>query len=142
VKMSSTPSPRRLEAQLMVDHPQLPSAHLASVLSLPADEGWDVGQSYRPSRSAPEQQYQFSRWALRETVTSLDELSVALAALAQRVQAIEHTFQHLPAGTTVSLTLFVTETDTVMGMGIAADVVALLARIRAGIEISLVVMRP
>ncbi len=52
---------------------------------------------------------------------------------------MEQKFLLLPTGTTVSLTLFVTETDTVIGMGIEAEVVKLLARINAGIEVSLVV---
>jgi len=45
----------------------------------------------------------------------------------------------LPADTNVSLTLFITETDTVIGMGIEGDAIRLLARINASIEISLVV---
>ena len=47
--MTATISPRRLEVQLMVDHPELQSAELERLLSLPADEHWDVGQSYRAS---------------------------------------------------------------------------------------------
>jgi hypothetical protein len=140
--MTRTSSRRRLEAQLTVDHPLLPLAHLASILALPADEGWDVGQIYRPSRRSPEQRYQFSRWALRELAASLDELPAALEALIRRVQPLEHAFHRLPAGTTVSMTLFVTETHTVVGMGISADTISLLARIRAGIEISLVLTDP
>lgn len=123
----------------MVDHPQLRSAELANLLTLAADEHWDVGQSYRPSRSSPEQHYQFSRWALREAANSLDELADAIRALTKRIQGIEEKFQLLPSDSTVSLTLFVTETDTVIGMGIDAAVIKLLARINGGIEVSLVV---
>jgi hypothetical protein len=35
--------------------------------------------------------------------------------------------------------VFVTETDTVIGMGIDAEAIKLLARINAGLEVSLVV---
>ncbi|MFN9489636.1 MAG: hypothetical protein ACK59Y_07655 [Betaproteobacteria bacterium] len=123
----------------MVDHPQLRSVELTNLLTLPADESWDVGQTYRPSPNSPEQRYQFSRWAIRAAGASLDGLTDAIRELANRIQGVEQKFLLLPTGTTVSLTLFVTETDTVIGMGIEAEVVKLLARINAGIEVSLVV---
>ncbi len=137
--MTAATSPRRLEVQLMVDHPQLQSAELARLITLPADETWDVGQPYKPSPTSLEQRYQFSRWAIRAIATSLDGLPEAIRELARRVQGVEQRFLLLPSDTTVSLTLFVTETDTVMGMGIDADAIKLLARINAGLEISLVV---
>jgi hypothetical protein len=123
----------------MVDHPKLPSRELESFLALPADEAWDVGQPYRPSRSLPEQHYQFSRWAIRAVAASLEGLPEAIRELTNRIQGVEQRFLLLPSATTVSLTLFVTETDTVIGMGINAEAIRLLARINAGIEISLVV---
>ena len=137
--MSLTTSPRRLEVQLMVDHPQIQSAELEKLLTLPADLRWDVGQCYKPSLSAPEQHYQFSRWALRAVADSIDELPNVIRVLAQRIQGIQRKFHLLPNGSTVTLTLFVTESDTVIGMGVDAEVIKLLARINAGIEISLVV---
>jgi len=137
--MTTTISPRRLEVQLMVDHPQLQSAELEKLLTLPADEHWDVGQSYRPTPNSPEQRYQFSRWALRAVANSLDELADVMQVLTQRIRGIEQKFHLLPSDSTVSLTLFVTETDTVIGMGIDAEAIKLLARINAGIEVSLVV---
>jgi len=123
----------------MVDHPQLQSAELAKLLTFPADESWDVGQTYKPSPNSPEQRYQFSRWAIRAVGTSLDGLSEAIRELASRIRGVEQRFLLLPSDTTVSLTLFVTETDTVIGMGIDAEAIKLLARINAGLEVSLVV---
>lgn len=140
--MTTTISPRRLEVQLMVDHPQLLSTELEKLLTLPADEHWDAGQSYRPSPNSPEQRYQFSRWALRSVATSLDELADVIRMLTERIRGIEQKFHLLPNDATVSLTLFVTETDTVIGMGIDAEVIKLLAQINAGIEVSLVVTAP
>lgn len=137
--MTSTTSPRMLEVQLMVDHPQLQSAELAALLALPADETWDIGQAYKPSPNSPEQRYQFSRWAIRAAGSSLDELPGVIRELASRVQGVEQRFRLLPSDTTVSLTLFVTETDTVIGMGLNAETIKLLARINAGLEVSLVV---
>jgi hypothetical protein len=53
--MTTTIYPRMLEVQLMVDHPQLQSAELEKLLTLPADKHWDVGQSYRiNSPNSPE----------------------------------------------------------------------------------------
>jgi len=124
----------------MVDHPRLQSAELERLLTLPADEYWDVGQSYRPSPNSPEQHYQFSRWALRAVSSSLDELADVIRVLTHRIQGIEQKFHLLPNDSTVSLTLFVTETDTVIGMGIDTEVIKLLAQINAVIEISLVVI--
>lgn len=140
--MTPTISPRWLEVQLMVDHPQLQSSDLEDLLTLPADEHWDVGQSYFPSPGAPEQCYQFSRWALRVVANSLDELANVMQVLRQRIQGIEKKFHQLPDDSTVSVALFVNEIDTVIGMGIDAETIKLLARIGAGIEISLVVIVP
>jgi hypothetical protein len=137
--MTVTISPRRLEVQLMVDHPQLRSAELEALLTLPADEHWDVGQSYRPSPSSREQHYQFSRWALSVVANSLDDLVDVMQVLTERIRGIEQKFHLLPKDSTVSLTLFVTETDTVIGMGIDAESMKLLARINANIEVSLVI---
>ncbi len=120
----------------MVDHPTLLSADLERLLKLSPDEYWDVGQVV-PRWS--ERCYQFSRWALREHAGSLDELAEVVQVLAHRIQGIEQNFHLLPKDSTVSLTLFVTETDTVIGMGINAEVIKLLARIEAGVEISLVI---
>jgi len=140
--MTTKASPRKLEIQLMVDHPRLQSAELEKLLTLPADEYWDVGQTYRPSPRSSEQRYQFSRWALRIEANSLDDLTDAVHALLQRIRGIEQKFHLLPDDSKVGLTLFVTETDTVIGMGIDTEAIKLLARINAGIEISLVVTTP
>lgn len=137
--MASTISSRKLEVQLMVDHPKLQSCELESLLMLPADETWNVGQTYKPSHNSSEQRYQFSRWAIRAVAASLEQLPEAIRELTSRIQGMEQRFLLLPSDTIVSLTLFVTETDTVIGMGIDVEVIRLLARINAGIEISLVV---
>jgi len=68
--MTTKASLRKLEIQLAVEHPQLQSAELEKLLTLPADKHWDVGQSYRPSSRSSEQRYQFSRWAIREVANS------------------------------------------------------------------------
>ena len=130
---------RSLEVQLMVDHAQLTSAEITRVLTIPGDVKWDAGESYKPSATSNEQKYQFSRWALREVAGSLNELPDAIRRIRERSQAIEKKFADLPIGTTVSLTLFITETDTVMAMGIDSAMIGFLARINAGLEMSLVV---
>lgn len=140
--MTTAASSRKLEVQLMVDHPRLRSDELEDILKLAPDEHWDHGQRYRPTPSSPEQRYQFSRWALRAEAASLDELDSAIRRLAQRIEAIEGQFRLLPVDATVSLTLFVTETNTVIGMGIDAEAIKFLARINAGIEVSLVLRAP
>lgn len=137
--MTTMTAARKLEVQLIVDHPTLLSSELARILTLPADEHWDAGQSYKPTPTSPQQRYQFSRWALRTVVGCLDELPDAIRVMTSRIQGIEQQFRLLPGDSTVSLTLFATEMDTVIGMGIDAETVNLLARIRAGIEVSLVV---
>lgn len=137
--MNAKPSPRRLEVQLMVDHPRLLSAELARLLNLSADEAWDAGQMYRPAPNASEQPYKFSRWAIRAVAGSLDELPELIRKLAERIRGEEQRFRLLPSDTHVSLTLFVTETDTVIGMGLEADVIKMLARINARLEVSMVV---
>jgi len=140
--MTANTSPRKLEIQLAVEHPQLQSAELEKLLTLRADKHWDVGQSYRPSPRSSEQRYQFSRWAIREVANSLDDLADALQALLQRIRGIEEKFHLLPEDSTVGLTLFITEIDTVIGMGIDNEAIKVLARINAGIEVSLVVTTP
>jgi hypothetical protein len=137
--MTTKASPRKLEIQLMVDHPRLRSVELERLLTLPADEHWDVGQKYRPSPRSSEQRYQFSRWALRAVANSLDDLTDVMQVLIQRIRGIEQKFHLLPDDSRVGLTLFITETDTVIGMGIDVETIKLLARINAGIEVSLVV---
>jgi hypothetical protein len=133
---------RRLEIQLMVDHPKLKAAELKALLKLSADQYWDVGQSYKPSPSTPEQHYTFSRWAIKVMAGTLDNLTNAIHQLIHRIQSIEKNFLLLPSDATVSLTLFVTENDTVLGMGFDAETIHLLARIKAGIEVSLVINQP
>ena len=70
---------------------------------------------------------------------SLNDLPLAINVLTSRIRGIEQQFLLLPSDSTVSLTLFATEIDTVIGMGIDVETVNLLARIRACIEVSLVV---
>jgi len=126
----------------MVDHPSLLADDLERLLNLPADERWDVGQRYRPSRNAGEQIYQFSRWAIREKAASLDELPKAISNLMRRIRSVEQKFDLLPTDARTNLTLFVTETDTVIGLGVDNEVIKLLARINAGFEMSLLVAQP
>lgn len=137
--MTITASSRNLEVQITVDHPQLRSSELAKILTLSADESWDVGQSYKPSPNSPKRNYQFSRWAIRATGSSLDSLSDVISELINRLRGIEQKFIFLPNDTVVSLTCFVTDFNTVIGMGIDREIINLLAKINAGIEISLVV---
>lgn len=134
-----TIAPRKFEVQLMVDHHQLKSADLEKLLMMASDECWDVGQSYIPSPGASEQRYRFSRWALRSEGNSIDDMADVMQILTQRISLIERNFHLLPKDSKVSLTLFVTETDTVIGMGLSAEVIKLLARINAGIEVSLII---
>ena len=140
--MTSTVPLRRLEAQIMVDHPVLLSEDLENLLALPPDERWDVGQSYRTSPNSPELRYRFSRWAIGVATDSIANLTDAIGVLTKRIQGMEDNFRMLPSGSIVSLTLFVTEPDSVIGFGMEAEAVRLLARINAGIEVSLVVASP
>ena len=137
--MTITISSRKLEVQLMVDHPHLKSVELEKILTLPADEHWDVGDVVP---KWPERRYQFSRWAFCEVANSLDELPDVMKVLTERIRGIEQNFHLLPSNSKIGLTLFVTETDTVIGMGIDADSIKMLARINAGIEVSIVVTAP
>lgn len=139
--MTSIDQPRRLEVQIIVDHSSLSVAELENLLALSADESWEVGQPYRPSPSAREQQYQFSRWAIREITSSLDELPKAIYSLTNRIRSIEERFILLPSDARVSLTLFVNETDTVIGMGIEAETIKLLAKLNADFEMSMLIKR-
>ncbi len=70
---------------------------------------------------------------------SLDDLADAVQTLLQRIRGIEERFHLLPSDSTVGLTLFITEIDAVIGMGIDNETIKVLARINAGIEVSLVV---
>lgn len=126
----------------MVDHPQLMSDELESLLMMPADERWNVGQRYKPSPSSIEQIYKFSRWSIYETALSLDEMDNSVRLLTDRIQSIEKNFNLLPETSTVSLTLFITDSETVLGIGIDPRTVNLLARIKAGLEISLIIEIP
>lgn len=139
--MTATTSPRRLEVQLMVDHPELHSDDLEKLLTLRPDETWNVGQTYKPSPHSSEQRYRFTRWAIRAIGASVDDLPYTVREIANRIQGVEQRFLMLPRDATVSLTLFVTEIDTVIGMGIDPETIKLLARIKAGLEVSLVVTR-
>ena len=137
--MTTLTTERKLEVYLIVDHPILSSSELSRILTLPADECWDVGQKYKPAPTSSQQHYQFSRWALRSVADSLNDLPRAINVLTSRIRGIEQKFLLLPSDSTISLTLFATEIDTVIGMGIDVETVNLLARIHACIEVSLVV---
>jgi hypothetical protein len=137
--MSSIAPVRLLEVLLTVDHPNLPYRELERLIALVADEAWNVGQTYKPSPRAAEQQYQFSRWAIRAYASSLKGLPEGIRTLADRIRSVESKLSLLPREATVTLTILTTETDTVIGMGINAEIIGLLARIHAGIEISLIV---
>lgn len=137
--MPSSNQSRMLEVQFIVDHSSLSVAELESLLALSADESWEIGQRYRPGPSASEHQYQFSRWAIREVTSSLDELPKAIKSLTNRISAIEEKLLLLPSDARVSLTLFVNETNTVIGMGLEAETIKLLAKLNADFEMSLLI---
>lgn len=122
----------------MVDHPLLRSDELTELLTISADESWDVGQEYWPSPTSPKQRYRFSRWAVRAAVATLNDLPIAIRELMNRIQGKEQRFLLLPCDATVSLTLFITETDTVASMGLESGLIRFLAKINARIEISLI----
>lgn len=127
-----------LEVQLMVDSTCALAADLTKIITLPADVFWDSKDSYRPSPNAAVQQYRFSRWAIRETALSLNELPATARLLMSRIQGLESNFLLLPVDSVVSLTIFVTESASVIGMGLDAVLLKSLARLNAGIEISLI----
>lgn len=137
--MSSSNQSRMLEVQIIVDHSNLLVAELESLLTLSADESWEVGQYYKPAPSASEQQRKFSRWAIREITSSLDDLPKAINSLTNRISAMEEKFLLLPSDARVSLTLFVNETNTVIGMGLEAETIKLLAKLNADFEMSLLI---
>ncbi len=139
--MTPSISTRRLEVQLMVDHPKLLSADLASLIGLQADEAWNVGQTYKPSPNTPEQRYRFSRWAIRSTSESLEDLQKSIQDVFLRIKGLEQRFLLLPRDSTVNLTLFSTEIDTVIGASIDREAIRLLAQINASLDISLILSR-
>jgi len=130
---------RRLVLQLVVDHPDLSPTELEEILLIRPDESWSRGENYKPSPHAKDQQYQFSRWALTEIAPSLDDLPKATRALLNRVEEYFGNFLNLPDGSRVALTLFADETQSVIGTGFDWDVIQFLARIRAEIDVSLIV---
>jgi hypothetical protein len=132
---------RKLVLQLVVDHPDLSPAELEGILLIRPDECWSRGENYKPSPHAKERQYQFSRWALREIAPSLDDLPETVRVLLNRVEECSGKFLNLPDDSRVALTLFVDETQTVIGTGFDWDVIQFLAKIRAEIDVSLVVHR-
>ena len=134
-------SVRRLVLQLVVDHPNLSPTELEEILLIRPDECWSRGENYKPSPHTKEQQYQFSRWALTEIASSLDDLPETIRALFNRVEERSGNFLNLPDDSRVALTLFVDEIQTVVGTGFDWDVIQFLAKIRAEIDVSLVVHR-
>lgn len=130
---------RRLVLQFVVDHPDLSPVELEKILSVRPDECWCRGENYKPSPRAAIQQYQFSRWAITEMAPSLDDLSETILVLLKRVEKYTDNFSNLPYDSRIALTLFVDETQTVIGTGFDADVIQFLARLRAEIDVSLVV---
>lgn len=134
-------SVRRLVLQLVVDHPNLSPTELEEILLIRPDECWSRGENYKPSPHTKEQQYQFSRWALTEIASSLDDLPETIRALFNRVEERSGNFLNLPDDSRVALTLFVDEIQTVIGTGFDWDVIQFLAKIRAEIDVSLVVHR-
>jgi hypothetical protein len=132
-------SKKHLEVYFTVDHPVMTSAELEQILLSPPDEKWDVGQQYFPGGNAQAQTYKFSRWSFKEKADSLDDLSQIVAIMGNRIRAIEGSLRHLPSDATKHMIFFVDETDTVLGFGFDAETLALLGKVGAGIEISLVV---
>lgn len=132
-------SARRLKLQIVVDHPVLSVAELQEILVVKPDESWHRGDAYKPSPLTENQNYKFSRWALTETASSLDELSEAIQALLKRIEPHVNDFAQLPDDSRVALTLFIDEKNTVIGTGFDRDVVQFLAKINAEIDISLLV---
>jgi hypothetical protein len=137
--MNSISSHRKIEAQLIVDHPKLLSKDLEEILQMSKDVGWSVGEHYKPSKSAEQQRYMFSRWAILETGDSLDFLTETLEKIVLRLRVIESRFCLLPKNTRVSLTIFANDTNTVIGFGIDPSTIKLLSKINADFEVSLVV---
>jgi hypothetical protein len=142
IRMDAKRSLRKLEVQLSVDHDKLSAVELSELLGELPDQSWNVGQRYNPGGNAVEQKYRFSRWAISVIASSLDDLDNAILELTARVERIERKFGMLPNDARVNLTLFITETNTVIGMGIDNRFVALLGRIGAGFEVSLLFAQP
>ena len=130
---------KMLEIQFMVDHPSLSKTELQSLLGGDPDEAWEVGATYRPSVNAGEQRYQFSRWAIKETAPSVDDLQAALTRIIRRIEPLEKSVQDLPSEARKCLAIFLNETDTVLGFGVGLEVVECLSRVGACVEVSLVI---
>jgi hypothetical protein len=130
---------RHLIVQLVVDHPNLSTHELEKILALKADEIWQVGDRYKPSPNANEQQYKFTRWALTEKAASLDELTEATRKIKDRLENYSGNFSFLPSDSRIALTLFIDETDSVIGTGFDTETIQFLAKLNAEIDISMLV---
>ena len=132
-------SRRKLVLQLNVNHPDLSPTELEKILSIRADESWSRGDSYTSSPNSGVRRYKFSRWAIKEMASSLDDLPEAIQRLFRRLDGYVDNFLLLPEEARVALTLLVDETQSVIGTGFDFHVIQFLAKIRAEVDISLVV---
>jgi hypothetical protein len=131
---------RFLAAEVSVDHVTMSSMEIERILGLSPDERWDAGETFRhgSTNRRPEQRYRFSRWAVTERAASIAYLDEAVANLIKRIRPIQSRFEELPRDSSVALTLYVTEINTVLSFGFDSETVRFMAAIEASIEISLV----
>lgn len=129
---------RKIEVQLIVDHPNLSSNAIEDILQLPSDISWNEGEYYKPSKNATDQRYLFSRWAIQEAGASLEFLAETIENILVRISAIEDRFAFLPENSRISLTVFANETNTVIGLGLEPKVIKLLSKINSDFEFSLI----
>ncbi len=122
---------------LAIDSDALSSRELADILKLQPDERWDKGTTYHIR--GKEKLNRFSRWSMVEIVSEIHELCEAMERLRDRIEPIRSNFSSLPAGTTIGLTVMITTTQTVFGLGLNADQLRYWASLGATVDVSVAV---
>lgn len=135
--MTRAASERKFEVSILVDSEEHSLAELVAMLSLSPDESWEKGEKY--VRRGHTKYRAASRWALVERDVDIEDWSVTIDRLIQRLRPVEPAFHSLPSGVYVRLMMCVTEDNDVFGLGLHRRHVLFAASIGAELDMSFVV---
>lgn len=112
-------------------------SELSELMGSQPDVGWTKGDSH--SLLGDNRPYRFTRWGLEERARESDDDWEAIDRLIARCSHLEPALVTLPVGVSVVFQIFLTQDNDVFGFHLSVPQCAFMARIRASIDMSIVV---
>jgi hypothetical protein len=127
----------KAQIHLVIDSTKLSLLEINGIIGIDQNEGWNLGDAY--TIAGKKKAARFSRWSLFEQIDDESSIDEAARMLVQRLRPVEHRFRALPAETRVALSMYITESHSIFGFGLDAEVMRFFSDLNAELDVSVVV---